>query len=87
MLRGRHRGLPVAIDRAVMFPTEFKRDEDIGDPIRSDTFTQHGTGRVDEKSLNGESFDLRQRSSVRPLEKEEENDSDLNTRRRGHDAV
>lgn len=23
MLRGRHRGLPVAIDRAIMFPTEF----------------------------------------------------------------
>lgn len=26
MLRGRHRGLPVAIDRAVMLPFEFKRD-------------------------------------------------------------
>lgn len=23
MLRGRHRGLPVAIDRAIVFPTEF----------------------------------------------------------------
>jgi len=31
MLRGRHRGLPVAIDRAVMLPMEFERydgDED-----------------------------------------------------------
>lgn len=26
MLRGRHRGLPVAIDRAVMLPAEFKQD-------------------------------------------------------------
>lgn len=25
MLRGRHRGLPVAIDRAVMLPFEFKK--------------------------------------------------------------
>jgi hypothetical protein len=29
MLRGRHRGLPVAIDRAVMLPAEFdKREQD-----------------------------------------------------------
>jgi Trk-type K+ transport system membrane component len=28
MLRGRHRGLPVAIDRAVMFPSEFKKTND-----------------------------------------------------------
>lgn len=27
MLRGRHRGLPVAIDRAVMLPAEFKQDQ------------------------------------------------------------
>ncbi|KAF8996294.1 cation transporter, partial [Hymenopellis radicata] len=33
MLRGRHRGLPVAIDRAVMFPMEFKRDEDDEDDL------------------------------------------------------
>jgi len=27
MLRGRHSGLPVALDRAIMFPTEFSREE------------------------------------------------------------
>jgi hypothetical protein len=27
MLRGRHRGLPVAIDRAVMLPAEFKTEK------------------------------------------------------------
>ncbi|TFY80691.1 hypothetical protein EWM64_g3316 [Hericium alpestre] len=32
MLRGRHRGLPVAIDRAVMLPFEFRRDvEEVDD--------------------------------------------------------
>ncbi|KIK16827.1 hypothetical protein PISMIDRAFT_112632 [Pisolithus microcarpus 441] len=32
MLRGRHRGLPVAIDRAVMLPSEFKNAEENSDP-------------------------------------------------------
>ncbi|KAI5982486.1 cation transport protein-domain-containing protein [Pisolithus albus] len=32
MLRGRHRGLPVAIDRAVMLPSEFKNTEENFDP-------------------------------------------------------
>lgn len=27
MLRGRHRGLPVAIDRAVLLPSEYKEDD------------------------------------------------------------
>jgi hypothetical protein len=27
MLRGRHRGLPVAIDRAVVLPFEYRRDD------------------------------------------------------------
>jgi len=27
MLRGRHSGLPVALDRAIVFPTEFAREE------------------------------------------------------------
>lgn len=29
MLRGRHRGLPVAIDRAIMLPTELQKAESI----------------------------------------------------------
>lgn len=35
MLRGRHRGLPVAIDRAVMLPAEYKKTADIQDDQRS----------------------------------------------------
>jgi Trk-type K+ transport system membrane component len=27
MIRGRHRGLPVAIDRAVMLPNEFEHED------------------------------------------------------------
>lgn len=32
MIRGRHRGLPVAIDRAVVLPYEFEKAEDDPDP-------------------------------------------------------
>jgi len=35
MLRGRHRGLPVAIDRAVLLPAEFQKPEDRYDDQRS----------------------------------------------------
>ncbi|KAH9485514.1 Low-affinity potassium transport protein [Psilocybe cubensis] len=31
MIRGRHRGLPVAIDRAIMLPSEFKKNKDDDD--------------------------------------------------------
>jgi Trk-type K+ transport system membrane component len=30
MLRGRHRGLPVAIDRAILLPSEYKKKTDDG---------------------------------------------------------
>lgn len=46
MLRGRHRGLPVAIDRAVLLPDEFqKTDEDIADDRsqHSHTVREEGT--------------------------------------------
>lgn len=32
MIRGRHRGLPVAIDRAVVLPYEFEKMQDNPDP-------------------------------------------------------
>ncbi|KAF9268582.1 TrkH-domain-containing protein [Marasmius fiardii PR-910] len=41
MLRGRHRGLPVAIDRAVMLPQEFqKHDEAINDDAASQFYAR-----------------------------------------------
>jgi len=47
MLRGRHRGLPIAIDRAILLPSEFgKTDEARHDDRRSihttGTSTAHG---------------------------------------------
>ena len=40
MLRGRHRGLPVAIDRAVLLPQEYHKHEDIRDDASSSTRKQ-----------------------------------------------
>jgi len=37
MLRGRHRGLPVAIDRAVLLPQEYHKHGDIRDDDSSST--------------------------------------------------
>lgn len=33
MIRGRHRGLPVAIDRAIVLPYEFEKAQDNPDPL------------------------------------------------------
>ena len=41
MLRGRHRGLPVAIDRAVMLPFEFREESDSEE--ESEENTEHPT--------------------------------------------
>ncbi|KZT28729.1 TrkH-domain-containing protein [Neolentinus lepideus HHB14362 ss-1] len=49
MLRGRHRGLPVALDRAVLLPSEFRPREE-----RQEVDTR-GTGTPSENQLNSES--------------------------------
>jgi len=61
MLRGRHRGLPVAIDRAVMLPLEFqKSDDDFADersdhPSETDhTAPANRRNMEDESSINDE---------------------------------
>lgn len=47
MLRGRHRGLPVAIDRAVLLPDEFqKTDEDIADDRSQHSYTVREDGML-----------------------------------------
>ena len=40
MIRGRHRGLPVAIDRAVLLPSELKQSRD-GNHVEN---TKHSSG-------------------------------------------
>jgi len=49
MLRGRHRGLPLAIDRATMFPIEYNR-------LSSDDREKVGEARVGQagEEANGE---------------------------------
>lgn len=42
MLRGRHRGLPVAIDRAVLLPSEYKKKDGNGVDDTTDIIAQAG---------------------------------------------
>lgn len=42
MLRGRHRGLPVAIDRAVLLPSEYKKKDVNGIDDTADIIAQAG---------------------------------------------
>ncbi|KAI6163432.1 cation transport protein-domain-containing protein [Pisolithus thermaeus] len=70
MLRGRHRGLPVAIDRAVMLPTEFNHAEESSDPQPT----------MDEKRSSHHSSTQASRSFNRPGETADigENKEDVN---------
>ncbi|CDO78022.1 hypothetical protein BN946_scf184907.g12 [Trametes cinnabarina] len=67
MLRGRHRGLPVAIDRAVMLPYEFKEglqdgygEENYGDYAMED-YEMTRTGTVESASEDGRDVDTGRR--------------------------
>lgn len=81
MIRGRHRGLPVAIDRAVMFPNEYsygdggEEEEDDDDEDHNGAsgaaVGENGGAIAEEKSVNGDPFDLRQRHGSR-LDEEDE---------------
>ncbi|KAI0941630.1 hypothetical protein AcW1_003472 [Taiwanofungus camphoratus] len=82
MLRGRHRGLPVAIDRAVMLPFEFKESshyqtsgaEEDNDFTRTETVNgsvRNGdAGDLKEKGLIGGS-QPRRRSTFQPVGRQE----------------
>jgi hypothetical protein len=54
MLRGRHRGLPVAIDRAVMLPKDFTATEEAAlEETRSRRMSRRGSSGVSEEFLAG----------------------------------
>ncbi|KAF5357330.1 hypothetical protein D9758_005883 [Tetrapyrgos nigripes] len=60
MLRGRHRGLPVAIDRAVMLPMEFKQFDENDDTFSfsryndtTDTHIGHSSASASGNALSG----------------------------------
>lgn len=49
MLRGRHRGLPVAIDRAVMLPFEFQQSREEDDQSQAGPiFGNHDRGSINQ---------------------------------------
>ncbi|KAI6007608.1 cation transport protein-domain-containing protein [Pisolithus orientalis] len=52
MLRGRHRGLPVAIDRAVMLPSEFRKPEEDPD-LQHTTDERTRASRLYSRKLGG----------------------------------
>lgn len=59
MLRGRHRGLPVAIDRAVVLPFEFRRPaEDDDDDVNPEHTLSRRRGSVNDGAYvpNGRVF-------------------------------
>ena len=68
MLRGRHRGLPVAIDRAIMLPHEFKKDDE-GDGNNEDTDSTFGDSPDNHRSfVHSETMTSRNTSGIRRRE-------------------
>lgn len=68
MLRGRHRGLPVAIDRAVMLPNEFEKsnEDPSNDSISSANDDTQDWAFTQSPNVNGpNASDIRQRLSRR----------------------
>ncbi len=74
MLRGRHRGLPVAIDRAVLLPAEYgkeigRHEDDGGDDNLADATPAGANAGLDavlnekheQNGVSNEEGDLRQR--------------------------
>lgn len=58
MLRGRHRGLPVAIDRAVMLPYEFKEGLQDGHGMETSTFGDYDFSETSTSSDDGSEHSL-----------------------------
>ncbi|KAH7909367.1 cation transport protein-domain-containing protein [Hygrophoropsis aurantiaca] len=79
MLRGRHRGLPVAIDRAVMLPAEFKKQDDSASRLAEDRQSTVRSGRFSHAASVHDDDDTE--SDVYPAENEHE-DHILEKRRR-----
>lgn len=91
MLRGRHRALPVAIDRAVMLPYEFKEQDGAGIP-RDDALNNNGVSHTSTTSDSASershhsSYSSRDSSAPTTIETAEEK-SDSASRRRGRDIT
>lgn len=65
MLRGRHRGLPVAIDRAVMLPKEFKKAMGMRDSEDDGTSRMQAVNEEDDNE-SGAFFDSNEELNAQP---------------------
>lgn len=70
MLRGRHRGLPVAIDRAIMLPHEFKKDGEFdGDGDNGDADSTYDDSPDNRRPfVHSETINSRNTSGIRRRE-------------------
>ncbi|KAI5995376.1 cation transport protein-domain-containing protein [Pisolithus marmoratus] len=86
MLRGRHVGLPVAADRAVMLPSEFNKTEEDPDPqptISEKKFNRHGSTRASRLfNRPGEATDIPKSEEGVSANRSESNELRLRTSRR-----
>jgi len=64
MIRGRHRILPVAIDRAVMLPSELQRQLDQDADTRSQFHASLSGSRATEDDTHQGRFDRRRHSQI-----------------------
>ena len=81
MIRGRHRGLPVAIDRAIVLPYEFERAQDNPDPppaIDERRSSRHSVGGVS-RSVVESADDVEYRQTI--AEKDRVGDNEVGKER------
>lgn len=72
MLRGRHRGLPDALDRAVLLPREFKKRPDEAQPAYPEDNPIHSVPQLpeaDEGASSSQSSHTQEGSREEPTEK------------------
>ncbi|KAJ6631576.1 hypothetical protein B0H10DRAFT_501280 [Mycena sp. CBHHK59/15] len=72
MLRGRHRGLPVAIDRAVMLPIEFASKSDVDDGGGQADLETNGPQLASGHEMSSEETEWRLRRNARRRSTEED---------------
>jgi hypothetical protein len=68
MIRGRHRGLPVAIDRAVMLPAEFQKPKEERADLGPRTASNGDA--LNEKVRRDDSSERRRRAALRQSSQE-----------------
>ncbi|KAJ7099551.1 cation transport protein-domain-containing protein [Mycena belliarum] len=86
MIRGRHRGLPVAIDRAVLLPMEFNRSTDAGPENVEDINHAPPTSSGHEKTSEDSEWRLRKNARRRSTEEPSVSEARRNSAKMDHEA-